>query len=204
MFPKGGRIPSGKNPLEQLTVRLEISMSDSISGLCQEHIARRRRESLRRTFRPADIRLLFIGEAPPVSGRFFYQRDSGLYRAMRDAFRIVDASIDDENFLEAFHEAGCYLVDLCPEPVDHLDSKARRAACSTSEALLAGIVAQLQPAMIGTVVRSIEDNVARSAARSGWHGPFLHLPYPGRWSRHRDRFVEALVPAIGSLILKKT
>jgi hypothetical protein len=118
---------------------------------------------------------------------------------MRDAFRIVDASIDDENFLDAFHGAGCYLVDLCPEPVDHLDSKARRVACSASEALLAKIIAQLQPAMIGTVVRSIEGNVARSAARADWHGPFLHLPYPGRWSRHRDKFVEALVPAIVSL-----
>jgi hypothetical protein len=163
---------------------------------------RRRRESLRRTFRPEIIRLLFIGEAPPLSGRFFYQRDSGLYRAMRDAFRTVDASIDDETFLAAFHGAGCYLVDLCPEPVDHLDSEARRAACRASEASLGKMIAQLQPAMIGTLVRSIEANVARSAAGADWHGPFLHLPYPGRWSRHRDKFVAKLAPAIGSLIVR--
>jgi hypothetical protein len=119
---------------------------------------------------------------------------------MRDAFRIVDASIDDETFLQAFHGADCYLVDLCPQPVDHLDSKARWAACRASEALLAKIIAQLRPAMIGTVVRSIEDNVARSAAGADWHGPFLHLPYPGRWSRHRDKFVDALAPVIGGLI----
>jgi hypothetical protein len=161
---------------------------------------RRCRETLRRKFRPAHIRLLFIGEAPPVSGRFFYQCDSGLYRAMRDAFRVVDDSIDDGNFLEVFHGAGCYLVDLCPEPVDHLDSKPRRAACRASEALLARIIAQLQPAMIATVVRSVQGNVVRSASRADWHGAFLHLPYPGRWSRHRDKFVDALAPVIGGLI----
>jgi hypothetical protein len=171
-----------------------------VANRVHDSAARRRRETLRRKFRPEHIRLLFIGEAPPVSGRFFYQRDSGLYRAMRDAFRIVDPSIDDENFPEVFSGAGCYLVDLCPEPVDHLDSKARRAACRASEAMLSRILAQLQPVMIGTVVRSIEGNVARSASRARWHGPFWHLPYPGRWSRHRDRFVEALVPVIGDLI----
>lgn len=190
------------DPENELALVSEISR---LARLCSDEVhnqaaMRTHRESLRRTFRPAIIRLLFIGEAPPVSGRFFYQRDSGLYRAMRDAFRTVDASIDDENFLAAFHGAGCYLVDLCPEPVDHLDSEARRAACRASETLLSKLIVQLQPAMIGTVVRSIEGNVARSAAGARWHGPFLHLPYPGRWSRHRDKFVDALAPAIGSLI----
>ena len=37
------------------------------------------REHLRRRYRPAHVDLLFIGEAPPASGRFFYQADSGLY-----------------------------------------------------------------------------------------------------------------------------
>src|SRR5215475_10648558 len=47
------------------------------------------REALRESFRPERIRLLFIGEAPPASGRFFYSRNSGLYRAMREAFAAI-------------------------------------------------------------------------------------------------------------------
>ena len=83
-------------------------------------MTRRGRESLRRAFRPAQIQLLFAGEAPPASGRFFYRGDSGLYRAMRDAFAAIDPSIAGTDFLSRFREAGCYLVDLCPEPVDRL------------------------------------------------------------------------------------
>ena len=119
---------------------------------------------------------------------------------MRDSFRIVDPSINDENFLAVFQASGCYLIDLCPEPVDLLDSKLRRAACRASEELLSRTIVRLQPAMIATVLRSIEGNVARAASRADWHGPFIHLPYPGRWSRFRDSFVDKLVPTIAALV----
>ena len=164
---------------------------------------RRRRERLRHSFHPARLRLLFIGESPPASGRFFYRGDSGLYRAMRDAFRTIDPSIADGNFLALFQASGCYLIDLCPEPVDHLNSKSRRAACRASEVSLARTIARLHPLMIATVVRSIEGNVAQAAFRADWHGPFIHLPYPGRWSRHRDVFVETLVTKISALMQQK-
>jgi hypothetical protein len=59
-------------------------------------------ERLRRRYRPARVRLLFIGESPPASGRFFYRQDSGLYGAIRDAFRGIDPSITDETFLGIF------------------------------------------------------------------------------------------------------
>ena len=145
------------------------------------------------------MRLLFIGESPPASGRFFYQGDSGLYRAMRAAFRSIDPAIGDYEFLDVFRASGCYLIDLCAEPVDKLDAKSRRDACRAGEASLARALARLQPAGIATLLRSIEGNVARAAARAGWHGPTIHLPYPGRWSRHREAFVSALAPAIASL-----
>jgi hypothetical protein len=157
-------------------------------------------ESLRRSFRPTLLRLLFVGESPPASGRFFYRRDSGLYRAMRDAFQSVDPSIDDEHSLARFQASGCYFIDLCAEPVDHLDSKSRRAACVSSEKRLARLIAQLKPVRIATVVRSIEANVMRAALRAHWCGGFIHLPYPGRWSRYRDAFVNTLAPTISGLM----
>ena len=156
-----------------------------------------RQESLRRSFLPSAVGLLFIGESPPASGRFFYQADSGLYRAMRDAFVAIDRAAG-ENFLAAFQAAGCYLIDLCPHPVDHLDSKSRRAACRAAEPSLARTIAQLNPRRIATVVRSIEGNVTAAASRAGWHGPILHLPYPGRWSRHRDIFLALLAKELPS------
>ena len=167
-------------------------------------LVRRRREDLRRRFRPTCVRLLFVGEAPPASGRFFYRRDSGLYRAMRDAFHAIDPAVNEQNFLSLFQSAGCYLIDLCPDPVDHLDRQSRRATCRNSEASLARSIARLEPLMILTVVRSIEDNVTKAASHAGWQGTFLHLPYPGRWSRHRDVFVATLARNIGALLEPST
>jgi len=159
----------------------------------------RRRERLRRQYRPSHLRLLFIGEAPPASGRFFYRRDSGLYRAIRDSFRTVDPSIADADFLPLFQTAGCYLIDVCPHPVDQFDPTSRRAACLAGEPLLCRAIKALQPRAIVTVVRSIRGNVERAASRAGWQGPLLDLPYPGRWRRHQDLFLDALVPTLRAL-----
>lgn len=162
--------------------------------------SRHQRETLRSSFQPGRLRLLFIGESPPASGRFFYQRDSGLYRAMRDTFRLVIPAIDDRNFLATFQAAGCYLIDLCLEPVDRLDAKARRIACRDGERSLSRRILQLQPLMIATMLRSIESNVSRAALNANWRGPCIHLPYPGRWRKHREVFSKALAPIIYDLL----
>jgi hypothetical protein len=163
----------------------------------------RQRERLRRRYRPAKVRLLFIGESPPASGRFFYRGDSGLYRAMREAFQIADASIGDEAFLTAFQAAGCYLIDLCPEPVDDLDSASRRAAHRQAEASASSAIARLRPSTIVTLLRSIEGIVANAAAGANWSGEVIHLPYPGRWSHHKGAFVRGVVPAICGLLRER-
>jgi hypothetical protein len=160
---------------------------------------RHSREKLRQSFRPGRVRVLFIGESPPASGRFFYARDSGLYRAMRDAFQAADASISDENFLAAFQASGCYLVDLCADPVDRLEAKARRGACVAGEESLARTIAELQPAVIGVLLRSIGQNVANAISRAGWQGELIQLPYPGRWVRHRKAFTDIVTPVIGGV-----
>jgi hypothetical protein len=141
---------------------------------------------LRRRYRPDLVKMLFIGEAPPVSGRYFYQADSGLYRAMRDAFRRVDPFVSDANFLDKFQTAGCYLIDLCPYPVDQWDEGARRAHRLANEPLLSRTIKKLQPEVIVSMLRAIHRNVERAASRAGWNGRFVQLPYPGRWIRHRD------------------
>jgi hypothetical protein len=143
--------------------------------------------------------LLFIGESPPASGRFFYSANSGLYRAMRAAFQIADSNVSDENFLTVFRALGCYLVDLSSEPVDRLDPPLRRAMRNDNEKLLARKIARLQPEMIAPVLRSIVRNVESAAAQANWHGQILQFPYPGRWSRHREAFIKALVPVIRRL-----
>lgn len=157
------------------------------------------RESLRRSFRPGHIQLLFVGESPPASGRFFYTGNSGLYRAMRAAFQNADARISEENFLAVFRAYGCYLTDLSDEPIDRLDGPARRGRRRGCETSLAREIRRLQPEIIAPVLHSIIGNVEAAAAQAKWQGQILRFPYPGRWVRHREAFIKALVPVIRRL-----
>jgi Uracil DNA glycosylase superfamily len=154
------------------------------------------RERLRQRHRPDRVRILFVGESPPASGRFFYQADSGLYRAVRDAFLIAFPPLKKTEFLDSFRSLGCYLVDLCGEPVDKMSRQARRSACRFGEVHLARTIRALRPKIIVTVVRSINRNVRRAEERGGWAGLHLEVPYPGRWYRARMQFTRQLVPLL--------
>jgi hypothetical protein len=154
------------------------------------------KERLRRRYRPAHVRMLFVGESPPASGRFFYQADSGLYRAIRNAFRTAFPDLPEDNFLHSFQNLGCYLVDLCGKPVDRLSSEKRKKACGDGEARLARTLKELQPKVVISVVRSISANIKRAQAGANWKGLLAELPYPGRWKKHRLAFEDALKPVL--------
>jgi hypothetical protein len=154
------------------------------------------RERLRARYRPARVRILFAGEAPPASGRFFYQADSGLYRAVRQTFLSAFPELKSAEFLASFRKLDCYLVDLCRSPVDRLPTTQRRLACTRAEARLGKMIRRLNPALVVTVVRSIAHNVQRAQSRARWNGTHLELPYPGRWKVHRQAFERMLRPVL--------
>jgi hypothetical protein len=118
---------------------------------------------------------------------------------MHTAFQKVDSTIGEENFLSTFRAYGCYLTDLSHEPVDHLDPPLRRAMRSQGEKALARELVRLQPEIIAPVLRSIAGNVGNAVERANWQGQVLQFRYPGRWSRYREAFIDALVPVIRRL-----
>jgi hypothetical protein len=163
-------------------------------------MSRSGREALRRRFLPRNVRVLFVGESPPASGRFFYRRDSGLYRAMRKLFETADPSVSDESFLQKFQECGCYLVDLCGEPADKLESNARCAAHVAGERSLRQKISRLEPKLIVSLARSIRPSVCRAATAAYWTGAIIDVPYPGRWIYHRRVFTARLLPVAKRLL----
>ena len=156
----------------------------------------RSKKHLLRCYRPRCVRVLFVGEAPPASGRFFYQEDSGLYRAIRQAFVEAFPVLRERDFLESFRALHCYLIDLCKNPVDRLSSRQRLRARRDGEARLGNRFRQLRPEIIVTVVRGIAENVERSQGLANWSGLHIKLPYPGRWHHHRKTFVQTLIPTL--------
>ena len=157
---------------------------------------RQSREDLRRRYRPHVVRMLFVGEAPPASGRFFYCANSGLYRAVRGVFGDTFPGIGDTDFLTEFQRRGCYLVDLCGTPVDRLSPAERTRICIESEPRLAAALRESRPSILVTLVRSIAPNVRRALARANCSCSLVEVPYPGRWKKHRQEFARLLGPVL--------
>jgi hypothetical protein len=152
------------------------------------------RERLPQRYRPHRVRILFVGEAPPASGRFFYRADSGLYRGIRDTFLAAFPGMRSTEFLASFRSLGCYLVDLCGTPVGRMKLLLRQHIRLAGETRLSRKIRQLHPKTVVTVVRSVGINVRRAEQQANWSGPHFELPYPGRWHRYRREFRRKLVP----------
>ena len=104
--------------------------------------------------------------------------------------------IRKDEFLDEFRDLGCYLVDLCGEPVDDLATKQRKQICAAGERQLARTIRKLQPERIVTVVLAIAPNVERATELAKWKGAHIQLPYPGRWKRNRVGFDRGLRPLL--------
>jgi hypothetical protein len=124
--------------------------------------------ALRAKYRPDDVRVLFVGESPPAGGTFFYAADSKLYVATRAAFETgVPELLVDAQFLDDFKALGCFLDDLCLEPINHLKGtralvQQRHDSRDSGERPLARRIRQTAPLAVVVAMKGIESHV-RSA-----------------------------------------
>jgi len=157
-------------------------------------------ETLRRKHRPSDIRVLFVAESPPAGGTFFYAANSNLFRAMASAFAEVFGRQvpSGEGFLEFFQLAGCYLDDLCLEPVNRMSASDRGGARKAGEKSLASRLVAHKPAAVVAVPMLIRPDVERALALAGLVGiPVYSLPFPAMG--HQQRFATELGPLLKEL-----
>lgn len=161
-------------------------------------------EETRQQFRPARTRVLFIGESRPANGTFFYLGNSNLATYSCQAFRPAGApALEMSDFLRQFKKQGCYLVDLCPHPVNQLPRMRRRAERENGEEPLARVIAELQPLSIVVVMTGIARNVMRSVRRAKLQDvPVYVLPFPAM--RHQHAYVERLRAALAELRMAGT
>jgi hypothetical protein len=156
-------------------------------------------ERTRRRYRPDEVRVLFIGESPPAGGTFFYYANSKLYDATREAFEAgIPALRRTDDFLDAFKRLGCYLEDLSPVPVNHLDLKdreqrrQRRAHRAEGIRPLARRMRLCSPLVVAPVALDMvkTGDITETLCLAG-HADVerADLPFPGR---HRDRYVNEL------------
>jgi hypothetical protein len=153
--------------------------------------ARRMREQTRRSYRPDDVRVLFIGESPPTGGTFFYDANSILHHATRDAFIAAAPRLASRVFLNAFQQMGCYLVDLSLEPIDKSPDADKRQARKDAVPGLARRLNGETPRVVVVVVKAILPQVRQALGTAGLDEvPREAVPFPGQW--HRGTYVTEL------------
>ena len=80
-------------------------------------------QKLRKSFKPSEIKVLFVAEAPPVNDNFFYSEKSLVRTYTEKAFRTYYGSEISKylNFKDFFKSEGFYLDDLCHVPTSFKD-----------------------------------------------------------------------------------
>jgi len=138
-------------------------------------------EELRRRYKPESTQVLFVGESRPNGGTFFFNGSSNLHRWTRKAFETACGRTyrDARAFLAAFRDAGFWLADLCPDPVDGLKGTPRRDACTAGEPALSRLLTELQPHTVIGVKLDLKPHIQRAITLAGGKSPVLHvLPFP--------------------------
>lgn len=159
-------------------------------------------EQLREFYKPKEIRVLFIGESRPYSGKFFYREDSILYNAIYTAFGCPN------DFLELFKNQGFYLEDLIPYPVNQLrkteqQKKKRECERIKHREHLADRLHIYRPDYIIIVMKDIKKHIIWAMQSARLSVPYYTLPFP--WNEHYfAQFVQILKAILAKENLYKT
>jgi hypothetical protein len=176
-------------------------------ALMERHLA------LRRAALPEIVRVLLIAESPPWSAegaavRHFYNpaapHPDNLFRATAAALLGEERSswpaVGKSAALRALAARGFLLLDSAKCPVNHLAPRERRAAIRgcTGHVLAEELdhITLAPGAVICMVVRSTVPEAVRPVLAARGMERYLvepeGLPFPGRWSDHRRRFITSL------------
>lgn len=157
-------------------------------------------EALRSSFRPDTVRVLFIGESPPAGVTFFYLANSNLARCTQDAFKVVfgETAGTGQSFLSFFKNLGCYLDDLCPQPINHVEKSQRRLCHAQAVDGLAARLHAYSPQVIVIVKKDIERFVEKARDQAGIKSVKIEvLPFPAMG--HQTTYQRELEKIIRSL-----
>jgi len=149
-------------------------------------------ESLRIYYKPKAIKLLFIGESPPASGKFFYERSlmtTYTSRAFESAFKT--SFVNTKAFLDFFKTKGCYLEDLTVTPVNRMPKTDREKTLELGVKSLSKKLIEYQPMAILIVLKRIERYVINAIKMDGLSCPIHTLPFPG--NSYQNKFKQELI-----------
>ena len=157
-------------------------------------------EMIRQSFRPEEIRILFVGESPPVGGTFFYCGNSQMFNNMN---RVIGGHLFEStnNFLINFKENGCYLDDLVLSPVN---KKSRAGESERGVHKLAIRIKEYQPNYVVALLKRIDKYVKEALEISEVDAGYCCTPFPGNGQQGNfEREIKRIVPQLKNSLSRK-
>lgn len=147
------------------------------------------------TYKPYDINLLFVAEAPGKPGQHFYLANTNLFRTIRVSFEQTYGKFDSaEDFLNLFKSTGCYLDHLSQVMIDRTDKEKRKSAREEGIRSLSERLKLYQPKVIVILMKDIEKQVNRAIQLSGIHSVRILAvaPYPAGSETNRKNCIKTI------------
>ena len=153
---------------------------------------------LREFYKPDKVRILFVGESPPRGGTFFYKENSLLYRYTKEAFEQAKKPFS----LEYFRHTGCWLFDVCENPVDGLSARFRRQEICDNKSRLISAIQSVTPEFIVVVKKGdMKKIVFEAIINTGDYttgATAFNLPFPA--CGHQNQYRNELVKIISAIM----
>ncbi|GAB2701116.1 hypothetical protein GCM10027037_27730 [Mucilaginibacter koreensis] len=157
---------------------------------------------LRQHYKPEKVNVLFIADAPAAGSRFFYRKNSELFKAVKAAFtQVFGEFADKDEFLDFYKAFGCYLDNICLVPVKHLSPKEQNEERRRGIPYLAERIAEMQPRLIIITMKAIEKYALEAISQSKAESieKIASIPFPLGSMTNFNNSISGMVSAMRSV-----
>jgi hypothetical protein len=161
---------------------------------------------IRQLYKPQEVQFIFITEAVQPGNRFFYNKNSNVFRAIKEAFtQVFGAFGSNDDFLAFFKENGCYVDYLCPEMINDLPPEVRQKVRKVGIAPLSERLAVMQPKVVITVMKVLEKEVIEAIKLAAITSVKYTkaIAFPAHSKTNADKCVNELVAILNELLEKQ-
>ncbi len=159
-------------------------------------------QALKAQYKPDEIKILFIADGIPVKDRYFYSKNSNMYKAVKEAFtRVFGDFKSDDEFLAFFKDIGAYFENLSKVPIKLLPPAEQRQARQEGVLPLAERLSEIHPRIIIISLKAIE-KYAREAIKMANLTSVEHIavtPFPVKSMTNVNNCINGIVSALKSV-----